>query len=386
MRDSWRRLLALLLVGAAGLAACLPGPARAVSEGGDEPEPPRRLPARYRDDRAEYRRLKDEWKAFQRLPQKQQERLRQIDDELNDEPPAARARLWAVLFRYTAWLERLDENDRRQVEAAPDPEKKLEVIRGLREAEWVAHLPRADREQIEAAVPAERAALVEKLRRQERERRAQWQAAFRAQGELAQPAVLPDFWPRVRLYEQKSLVPTLTHTEREQLFKAARSSWPEHAQALTALAEKHPILVPPSERAGVVSFRDLPSGYALNFGGKPGKGKDFEGHRLRDLQGRWPNFALALDRLAKSRKVALPDKPLGPCKPEEFVPAVRKFIDEQLRTDPAAAKRLDEARGKWPDYPFAVMELAKEKKKRVPGTFLPGPKEFWDQAKAAQAE
>src|SRR5581483_8941994 len=65
MRYPWRRLLMLLLMGTAGLVAWLPGPARAVGEGGDEPEP-RRLPARWRDDPAEYRRLKDEWKAFQK--------------------------------------------------------------------------------------------------------------------------------------------------------------------------------------------------------------------------------------------------------------------------------------------------------------------------------
>src|SRR5207253_11128558 len=84
MRYSWRHLLALLLVGAAGLLACVPGPARAVNEGGDEAEAPRRLPARWRDDPAEYRRLKDEWKAFQKLPDREQRRLRQIDEELND--------------------------------------------------------------------------------------------------------------------------------------------------------------------------------------------------------------------------------------------------------------------------------------------------------------
>src|SRR5437879_3546907 len=107
MRFSWRHLLVLLLVGSSGLLACLPGPARAVGEGGDEAEPVRRLSARWRDDPVEYRRLKDEWKAFHKLPSREQERLRQIDEDLNDEPPAVRARLWAVLDRYTAWLERL---------------------------------------------------------------------------------------------------------------------------------------------------------------------------------------------------------------------------------------------------------------------------------------
>ena len=71
MRYPWRHLLTLLLVGTAGIVACLPGPARAVGEAGDEPDPPRRLPVRYRDDPAERRRLKDEWEKFRKLPREQ---------------------------------------------------------------------------------------------------------------------------------------------------------------------------------------------------------------------------------------------------------------------------------------------------------------------------
>ena len=107
--------------------------------------------------------------------------------------------------------------------------------------------------------------------------------------------------------------------------------------------------------------------------------------KLPDLVGRWPDFALELDRVAHARKVPLPEKPLGPCRPEDFVKEVQGFVKD-LRKDPAAGKKLDEAAGKWPDYPFAVMQLAKEKKKQVPGTFLPGSKEFWEQAKAAPVE
>jgi hypothetical protein len=388
MRYRWQHLLALLLVGTAGLVAFLPGSARAVGEGGDEAEPARRLPARWRDDPDTYRRLKDEWKAFHKLPPRQQARLRQIDEELNDEPPAVRERLWAVLDRYVAWLERLDEKDRQQVDLATDAAKRLEIIKGLREREWLSHLARASRDPIEQAAPDERPALIEKLRQRERQRRLEWQQALRVQAE-APPRVPPDLLQRVRLYEEKSLIPTLTFAERQELFKARFISWPEHARQLTALAEKHTILVPPSERPGVVNFKDLPEGFRQALFPRPGKPKGFDNHpfkELRDAQGRWPNFALAVERAARARKVALPDKPLGPCKPEEFMPAVQRFVNEQLRTDPAAARRLDEAQGKWPDYPFAVMELAKEKKKRVPGTFLPDPPGFWETAKAAPPE
>jgi hypothetical protein len=384
MRFSWRHLLALLLAGAAGLLALVPGPARAVGEV-DESEPSRRLPARWRDDPAEYRRLKDQWKAFKKLPKKQQERLRQIDEELNDEPPAVRARLWAVLDRYAAWLERLDEKDRQQIESAPDATNKLEVIKSLREREWVAHLAKADRDRIDQAAPEERAKLIEKFRQKERQRRQEWQAALRMQEEAVPPRGQPDFWPQVQMYVNRSLGPTLTHTEREELHKAYLRSWPEYAQQLTALADKHPILVPPGERLGAVKLADLPAGYLQALLGKGGKGRDLEGRTIRNLQGRWPNFALEIARVAKERKVALPDKPLGPCKPEEFLPSVQRFIAE-LRKDAAAAQKLDEAQGKWPDYPLAVMSLAKQRNQRVPGTFLPGPKWYWEQAKSAQAD
>ncbi len=387
MRYSWRHLLVALLIGAAGLLAGVPGPARAVGEGGDEAEPARHLPPRWRDDPEQYRRFQDEWQAFRKLPADQQARLRRLDEQLNDEPPAARARLWAVLDRYNAWLDRLDEKERQQIETEPDTTKKLEIVRKLREREWVAHLSQAERTRLDQAAPDERARLIEKLRRAERQQREAWQTALSQETEVPPPKVVPDqLWPRIRFYEQKSLIPTLPHVERQDLRKAMQASWPEHAQLLIALAEKHPIQVPPSERTGVTRFADLPEGYLPSILGRmrPKEAGAARG-RLRELQDRWPQFALAVDHLARSRKAALPDKPLGPCKPEEFMPAVRIFI-ETLRKDPAAAKKLDTAQGKWPDYPFAVIELAKGKNLRVPGTVLPGSKEFWDKVKAVPAD
>jgi hypothetical protein len=390
MRTSWRHLLTLLLVLAAGLAAFVPGPARAVAEGGDDADAGHKHALPWRDDPEQYRRLKEGWKAFHKLPAEKQERLRQFDEQLNEEPPAVRARLWTVLDRYTAWLKGLDEKDRQQIESAPDADRRLEVIRALRERDWVSHLAKAEREKIEQAPPEERPKLVEAMRQKERRRREEWQVAVRLQGEAPPPRMQQaELWPRIRLYEQKSLIPTLSQQEREELTQAARSSWPEHARALSDLAAKHPIKVPPSERVGVVSFADpiFPKGYAQHLGGRPGdkaRGGG-ESRRMRGLAGRWPDFALELDHLARERRIALPDKPLGPCRQEEFVEEVRRYIDE-LKKDPAAAKKLEDATGKWPDYPFAVMQLGREKRKPVPGTYLPGSKEFWEQAKAAPAE
>src|SRR5207253_8072764 len=112
----------------------------------------------------------------------------------------------------------------------------------------VAHLAKAERDRLAQMPPEERAKRIESLRQQERERRAEWQVALRQQ-----EVVLP---PRVRFYVEKSLMPTLSHQERDELRKAASRSWPEYVQQLTDLAKKHPILVPPGEKPGVMSFKD----------------------------------------------------------------------------------------------------------------------------------
>ena len=104
--------------------------------------------------------------------------------------------------------------------------------------------------------------------------------------------------------------------------------------------------------------------------------------QLQRLEGRWPDYALAVAEAAQARGVPLPEAPLGPCTAEEFTAAVQEFL-EQLEREAEAAEALSRARGKWPDYPRAVMRLSRERGQKVPGTYLPGPPEFWERMRAA---
>jgi hypothetical protein len=47
---------------------------------------------------------------------------------------------------------------------------------------------------------------------------------------------------------------------------------------------------------------------------------------------------------------------------------------------------LEEAQGRWPDYPRTVMELARKYKLAVPGWTLPGPAQFWDRLRAGKGK
>ena len=81
--------------------------------------------------------------------------LRQLDRAFREEDSATQRRLWEVLDRFSAWLDRLPDDDRRRVEEAPNREARLRVIKELREQEFVRHLPKKVRETLDQ-IPQEK--------------------------------------------------------------------------------------------------------------------------------------------------------------------------------------------------------------------------------------
>ena len=87
-------------------------------------------------------------------------------------------------------------------------------------------------------------------------------------------------------------------------------------------------------------------------------------------------------------------EPLGPINKAAMPLDVQVFVDKTLeptlkrlersekgeKADQAKLdlERLRKAEGKWPDYPRAIMEIAKSHKIPVPGWTLPGKPELWD--------
>jgi len=72
--------------------------------------------------------------------------------------------------------------------------------------------------------------------------------------------------------------------------------------------------------------------------------------------------------------------PLGASRPHEFPLAVRKFIGTTLKNkiNRQEGKRLRDTEGKWPEYPKRLLELAHKHNLEVPGISLPGPAELWE--------
>jgi hypothetical protein len=372
MRPVGRLLLLTLLLAGAVPAVSLPEPTP------EELEANRRLVERYRADPEHYARLKRDLKAFAALPPERQNRLRQLDQDLHEENTANLTRLWRVLDRYAAWLEHLPEAQRKEVENAPDARARLEVVRRLREEEWVKRLPEGKYKEVMNTPPENRPAVVAKLREAERRRRQEWQRAVSPRedppwkrGPLRSQADLP---PEVRAYLTGTLLPLLTPEEKKTLTDAEGQA-PQFGQTLLKLAESHPVGLPGSV-IGPMSFQDLPKPFKQQVR----KLRPADRKRIEDAEGKWPDYAIAVSEVL--RKNGMLPQEMGPCHPrdKDFPPVVQAFIEKELlpKLDEKEKERLRDAEGKWPDYPRLLLELARRHNLQMPGTPLPGPREFWE--------
>jgi hypothetical protein len=394
MRRSW----CLPVVWSVLVAAA---PVLAVAETSDEDLRTNRiLLARWRSDPEHYARLKHDYKAFLELPPETRDRLRELDRDLRDEDTNTQARLKRVLQRYMAWLDRLPEEDRARVDAATDGNDRLRVVKDLREREWIAHLPRAEQERIHNTPADQRPKLIADLRLEETNRHREWQLALvhgdDAESRTNKPAWLNEFPAETRLYVSKTLLPMVRFEEKKRV-REALGKWPDYARTVYELSQEHKtVKIPPGNWQGPsnpndIKQDDVPAEIRnlLFMDFKKPKERDIDKadlkyiRRLRESNGKWPDFALAVNEVAKDKKATL-KKPLGPCKLEDLDKAVSQFyvdiMSKKLSKD--EIDKLEKARGVWPDYPMMFMELAQKHGLKVPGTYLGGSDDLWKSALA----
>jgi hypothetical protein len=139
----------------------------------------RALEEKARKDPKWYQGMLRDLDAFQALPTEEQERMRQLDRQLNAQDARTHQKLMRVLERYVRWLDQLPPADRKYIENAPNSKERLKRIRQVRDKQWVQTLPKAVREEIMQAKGPEQAALIQKYRQEEKKRRQEWDAAMK---------------------------------------------------------------------------------------------------------------------------------------------------------------------------------------------------------------
>lgn len=379
-----RRLggLVLLLAALALVAPGLAGPDDAADEEGQS----RTLLRRWRSDAEHYARLRRNLKAFKELPAARQQRLRELDRDLHDEEPTTQAKLWRVMDRYAAWLERLPEADRERIRKAATAAQRLQVVREIRERQWIERLPAAKRKEIvDAPSPEKRAERVARFREEEQKRRLAWQKVLgpREEGPRKGPPVrVADLPAELKQFVEGKLAPELNADERKRL-DDAEGKWPEFGRVLRDLFEKYPLTLPGPTAHPALTPRELPPAVRMKF--QQIKGPDRR--KITSSEGKWPEFAAAVTEAVRRLAPPMPEE-LGPCRPGQFPREQHEFIEKKLwpALSPDEHAELRKAEGMWPEYPQAVQRLALKHKLSIPNLPLPGPPEFWERLKVATTD
>jgi hypothetical protein len=344
----------------------------------DEQEQNRLLLEKWKTDPEKMGRLRASLQAFEALPAERQAQLRRLDRELHEEGSAAAARYHDVLVRYHDWLMSLPAAERQQIALAPDAKERLRRIRELHEQEWIQHLPKAYRDELQKMAAPKRSGRIAELRREESQRRQEWQFAGRHWEALQKMDRQQKFRPEVEAYVRESLLPMLSEDEKAKLARA--TGQPNYPNVLVELADKHPVKLP-GPSTGPSRFEELPPEVKKILPGLKDPGPQLAA-RVRPVEGKWPDYAIFVTRFAANpKRIGKPlPHPLGPSRPSEFSVTLQTFLKDVLipKLTPVETELLRAAEGKWPEYPQAVLKLANEHKVAVPGMSLPGPRELWE--------
>src|SRR5262249_11330599 len=142
---------------------------------------------------------------------------------------------------------------------------------------------------------------------------------------------------------------------------------------LVDLADRNPVLSPPSWPRPT-RFSDLPEEVQKRFA-KIQKWPPV----VRQAEGKWPDYAIELTKMARRRGITLP-RPLGPGPPADFPPQTKRFLENKLFPALTVEEtvKLKGVEGQWPEYPRMLVMLARDHNLVIPGMMLPGPRELWD--------
>jgi hypothetical protein len=334
--------------------------------------------------------------SFRALPATRQQQLRQLDEDFAALDATMQQRLTSVLERYAVWLEHLPEDYRKEVLAAPAAAERIDTVRLVKNRIWRQHLPAVTRAKLdETAVKEDRDLILTDVRKQELQRRQEWESA-RSQWANAKSDRKPypfeddELAKRVEDYVNAVLKPRLNPFEFSRLDEIRKDTgqggylaWYLYGSAIVIAADAHPMLPEPKTGKPITRFDDLPADFQKKFnaaarqpGGILRLGLDKRQMKDMPQHGKWPDFAELIASESALRNVTPP--PLGPARPGEFKPEVEDAITTLLGTlTPREKSDLEPKLGKWPDYSKLLVKLAREHDVEIPGVTLPGSTKEW---------
>mgnify|MGYP002623748228 CR=1 FL=1 len=331
----------------------------------------RRLLEDWRADAVHRERLQHDLTTFWNLSQKQREQIRKLDQGLHQLEPDRRAQLIRVMDRYYEWFQRLPNQQRQYISQAGSTQERLKRVKEIREKQWLARLPKRAREQLADANPTERAQIIQQLKQEEKEWRKNWWIQFR-------PSKLEELPRDVQLFTKEVLLPLLPPERRQKLLETQQEPHPAFVRALyrEGMSVRGRTKIPGP--VGPVYLVDLPKNLQewLN---RDTKAKS----RLTSVEGRWPEFGVALQEVAPRELLPKLSAKQFPARFKNLPKLVQRFVTSELKPklNDREQRQLRIAEGAWPRYPFVIQKLSRAHKLRIPGMALPRIRDLWAKGK-----
>lgn len=345
----------------------------------------RQLQAWKENDPERYARLLRHEALFRSLDPEQQAKIRRLDEQLHAEPPEVRDRLLHVLGEYVSWLTRLPEADRQRILDARTTTERVQIVREIKERQWVETQPPARLNAWRTAAPAERPALVERWRQEDRQRAEELAEARRweALGRIRLADNLPA-WDELGAFINQHLMPMLSPEEKARL-RPKEPEWRRNPMnwlaTVAELSDRHPVL---GLKPQYLSRKELPPEYRRVLDNPPSSVPPREARSAISrlpAEGKWPDYPVAVSQLVQSWVGPLPIQ-LGPASAREISPRVVRFVESLPAEDQARLKAVE---GRWPEYPLLLHTIARERKLVLPDLGLPGDPQFWERLRARRA-
>lgn len=335
-------------------------------------------------------------RAFQSLPQERQKQILKLDQQIHALEPKERDRLLHALEAYGAWLDRLPDAERRGVLAQATPGLRLKVIRDIREVQAREAIPETIRT---IPDPKARGEKITQWEAEEADRRRAW-AFAREHWESIRGTRDP--WPFNNAELKKQVIdyartvyrlddpkPRLLPADLARLTEAYRQGekdnlWLWYGWVLYDLAPRYDprdgapryeMFPEPADGRLFTDFHHLPPQLEKHYANKPQLKQ-----RLNQFAGKWPDFPLAVHDDITRSKLALAASGLGPSRVEDFADPARGFVTRELSPALTGTERflLNHLEGRWPEYPRALIRVARAHDLSIPGVMLPGKPSDWD--------
>lgn len=339
--------------------------------------------------------LQSLFRTFRELPAERQDAIRTLDSRIHSLEPPKRDRLLRLLETYAAWLQRLPEPDRKEILAAPNGAKRIEIVREVQLKRWIAALPAAQRSKLKELPAEDKAQLLSKLRADDERSRTMW-AEARLQWESLRTGKQP--WP---FTDERAKKDVLDHIRavfkpddpkrsrlstfgpdggdagrlKEAMDRAEKGEWSLLGKAVHDFSRKYEMLPEPGKGEPVLQVADLPLIVGKMLENKP------KVRGLEQASGKWPEFALLVHNELGPRLLAKQERfrPLGPCHPDDYRVEVRAFLgDLRKRASAVEWDGLKALENLWPNHPREMVRLARVHDLSVPGVLPPGPPSQWE--------